>query len=218
MDYITDIGRYDVSSIPGKSLYLAHMEIDPIEGLIGHMRMSLEAMNQVYSENIYKAIENGDFKKQESFISEQAAFTSKIIPAAYEAILVILVSRLEESLNTWCRLEAISNNQIPQFEVFRSTERGIDKSASYLKEYTRINIKTDKGWEYITAIRDSRNAIVHNGGRVKDKDVVKLKKYKIGVRDVDNSVYIDLDTINNMYAAVIEFIDRAFSETYLIKE
>ena len=39
-----------------------------------------------------------------------------------------------------------------------------------------------------------------------------LEKYNIGMREEDNSVYIDEDTMNDIYDTVLSFIDRIFEK------
>lgn len=60
----------------------------------------------------------------------------------------------------------------------------MERAAKYLKDVVGISgFKTDQSWEYITTIRDCRNMVVHNGGRIKDDLKPKCDKFNIGYRE-----------------------------------
>ena len=50
--------------------------------------------------------------------------------------------------------------------------------------------------------------IVHNGGRVKESARTKMNQFNIGMREEDYSLYIDHETIKEMYEEIIGFVDR----------
>ena len=115
----------------------------------------------------------------------------------------------------WCRMLEIIDDGCPDFDKeFRGKRKGeLEKTFDYLQEYTQIkDIESDEDWEKIRAIRTARNAVVHHGGRVPEKSKELLEKYNIGMREEDNSVYIDEDTMNDIYDTVISFIDRIFEK------
>lgn len=64
-------------------------------------------------------------------------------------------------------------------------------------------------WEYITVIRDARNMVVHNGGRIY-KEFDKYDKFKIGYREEDHQLYLEYNDIVKMYDAILDFMDRTF--------
>ena len=66
-----------------------------------------------------------------------------------------------------------------------------------------------KEWEYITVIRDARNMVVHNGGRIY-KEFDKYDKFKIGYREEDHQLYLEYNDIVKMYDAILDFMDRTF--------
>lgn len=54
------------------------------------------------------------------------------------------------------------SNRVPHFSIYSA----FAKEVLYLKDEVGIDCFTaDKQWEYITAIRDARNMVVHNGGK-----------------------------------------------------
>lgn len=196
----------------GRSLYLAHLDLDPIEMLIAQTKIALEATISYYSNEATKAMMCGDMETENNAMETQALFAGKISCLNYEAVLLILMSRLEEALTTWCRAIHIENADTPEFETYKSRGGILEKTANYLKECEdEIQLKNDIQWEYITVIRDARNDIVHNGGRSKLEHRAKFKKFSIGMRTEDFSVYIDYDTLKRMYSAIIGFCDRTFN-------
>ena len=125
------------------------------------------------------------------------------------------MSLMEEAFKCWCRMIEIINDSCPDFDTeFRGKRKGeLEKTFDYLQEYTQIkDIESDEDWEKIRAIRTARNAVVHHGGRVPEKSKELLEKYNIGMREEDNSVYIDEDTMNDIYDTVLSFIDRIFEK------
>ena len=72
-----------------------------------------------------------------------------------------------------------------------------------------VGFTSDKQWEYITAIRDARNMVVHNGGRLTN-NFEKFDKFNIGYREEDKQLYLEYNDIVKIYDAIIDFIDRAF--------
>lgn len=87
---------------------------------------------------------------------------------------------------------------------------GLERAAKYLKDEVGIDgFTSDKQWEYISAIRDARNMVVHNGGRIY-KDFDKYDKFKIGYREENHQLYLEYNDIIKMYDAILDFMDRAF--------
>ena len=132
-------------------------------------------------------------------------------------MLVMMMSVLEETFNTWCRCVKINEekkgNNIPALAKYvpskQKKARGLDKAIYYLKEFADIDsIKQDRAWGYIDAMRTARNMIVHNGGRVKESARTKMNQFNIGMREEDYSLYIDHETIKEMYEEIIGFVDR----------
>ena len=84
-------------------------------------------------------------------------------------------------------------------------------NAEYLKDVVGISgFKADQSWEYITTIRDCRNMVVHNGGRIKDDLKPKCDKFNIGYREEDSQLYIEYADVMKFYEAILDFMDRAF--------
>ena len=87
---------------------------------------------------------------------------------------------------------------------------GLERAAKYLKDVVGIDgFTADKQWEYITVIRDARNMVVHNGGRIY-KEFDKYDKFKIGYREEDHQLYLEYNDIVKMYDAILDFMDRTF--------
>lgn len=87
---------------------------------------------------------------------------------------------------------------------------GLERAAKYLKDVVGIDgFTADKQWEYITVIRDARNMVVHNGGRIY-KEFDKYDKFKIVYREEDHQLYLEYNDIVKMYDAILDFMDRTF--------
>lgn len=78
-----------------------------------------------------------------------------------------------------------------------------------LNDGDTLQIETMIQWEYITVIRDARNMVVHNGGRIY-KEFDKYDKFKIGYREEDHQLYLEYNDIVKMYDAILDFMDRTF--------
>lgn len=80
----------------------------------------------------------------------------------------------------------------------------------FVDESKKLYGKADQSWEYITTIRDCRNMVVHNGGRIKDDLKPKCDKFNIGYREEDSQLYIEYADVMKFYEAILDFMDRAF--------
>lgn len=92
---------------------------------------------------------------------------------------------------------------IDQFPVFAGMI-----SQEYYSDLIQLNTLKAQ-WEYITVIRDARNMVVHNGGRIY-KEFDKYDKFKIGYREEDHQLYLEYNDIVKMYDAILDFMDRTF--------
>lgn len=219
MNYYPDIVNFNLDTPSGMALYCAHMDLDPIGGFIEYAQISHDSYLQALGEVMKDADINGEFIVSSKATDEMTIFSNRIVPLEYNAILVMMMSCLEEAFNAWCRFEEaflrrrdIKIASLKEYTPKKKKSKGIDKACDYLQEYANITgIKQDPNWPYIEAIRTARNMIVHNGGRVKEIDRTKMKKYGIGMREEDFSVYIDYNSLKSMYSSIIEFIDRVFT-------
>ncbi len=215
MKYFPDITNYNMDTCAGKAQYLAHIEIEPIKLLIEHTQLSLNSSIRSLGECIQKYDRINLFKASSNCSNVQMIMASRVAPLAYQSILLMLMSLMEEAFKCWCRMPEIIDDGCPDFDKeFRGKRKGeLEKTFDYLQEYIQIkDIESDEDWEKIRAIRTARNAVVHHGGRVPEKSKELLEKYNIGMREEDNSVYIDEDTMNDIYDTVISFIDRIFEK------
>lgn len=220
MKYFPETTNYDMDTCAGKAQYLAHTEIEPIKLLIEHTQLSLNVSIRSLGQCIQKYDMTSRFKESSDCSNVQMIMTSRVAPLAYQSIILILMSLMEEAFKCWCRMIEIINDSCPDFDTeFRGKRKGeLEKTFDYLQEYTQIkDIESDGDWEKIRAIRTARNAVVHHGGRVPEKSKELLEKYNIGMREEDNSVYIDKDTINDIYNTVISFVDRIFEKGVVLE-
>ena len=214
MNYFPSVETFNMNSVDGRALYLAHCDLDPIRALIIHTRIALNATIEYFGDEAQKAGSSGDLYAESNAMDIQSIFASQVASLNYEAVLLILVSRLEEALNTWCRCVHLKNSYSPELKDYSPDRRygALEKAANYLKAYAGgYSIKSDRAWETITAIRDTRNIIIHNGGRVKAELRPKLEKHRIEMREEDHSVYMDYDTLMWAYEEILQFCDRVYN-------
>ena len=197
-----DMEHYDMGKTSEVALYLAHCDFFPFRSVIENNKIALDVINESYRQMAAEAREKDDF------VSEQWAMTSGTLHSCRVELLLTMVSLLEESVNTLCRLYHDLNHLDKELKDIKGN--GLERAAKYLKEVAGIvGFTSDKQWEYITAIRDARNMVVHNGGRIY-KDFDKYDKFQIGYREEDHQLYLEYGDIIKMYEAILDFMDRAF--------
>ena len=197
-----DMEHYDMGKTSEIALYLAHCDFYPFRSVIENSKIALDVISESYRQMAAKAREKDDF------VSEQWAMTSGTLHSCRVELLLTMVSLLEESVNTLCRLYHDLNHLDKELKDIKGN--GLERAAKYLKEVAGIvGFTSDKQWEYITAIRDARNMVVHNGGRIY-KDFDKYDKFQIGYREEDHQLYLEYGDIIKMYEAILDFMDRAF--------
>lgn len=203
-----DMEYYDMSKAGEMALYLAHCDLLPFRSVIENNKTSLDTIRQSYFETANKA------RNEEDYITENIAMTSAMLHSCrvdlftQYSLLLTMVSILEESVNTLCR---IYHNMMGLSKELKDIKgHGLERASKYLKDEVGIlGFTNDKNWEYITAIRDARNMVVHNGGRLV-KDFEKYDKFNICYREEDHQLYLQYEDIVVMYDAILEFIDRTF--------
>lgn len=216
MKYWPDISSYDSNNINGLAQYMAHCEFDPIGGLIEQMNLYISATSSFYHEQNLQAIEIGDDYSQCEYSNLQGIFNYRIVPLAYESIILIMISKLEETFNGWCRMISYDHPE-QDFESYKCNDKGaLEKAINYLKNVGKIDgIKQDKKWAQVKAYRDARNMIVHNGGRVPERLRDEMRNFNIGMREEDFGLYIDKETIEIAYKTIVQFIDNVYAITPL---
>lgn len=206
-----DMEYYDMGKAGDMALYLAHCDFYPFRSVIENNKIALDIIDESYR-NIVAESRNRD-----DFVTEQWAMTSGTLSSCrvnlltQYSLLLTMVSLLEEAVNTLCRLYYDINKLDKELKDVKGS--GLERAAKYLKEVVGIvGFASDKQWEYITAIRDARSMVVHNGGRIY-KDFEKYDKFQIGYREGDHQLYLEYSDIIKMYDAILDFMDRAFRLT-----
>lgn len=155
--------HYDLGKASDMALYLADCDFYPSRSFIENNKIVLDAIEESYRNLAEKA------RLKNSFVTEQWAMTSGTLHSyrvdllTQYSLLLTMVSLLEESVNTLCRLYYDLNHLSKEVKDIK--ESGLEHAAKYLKDEVGIDgFKADKQWEYITAIRDTRNMVVHNNG------------------------------------------------------
>ena len=158
--------HYDLGKASDMALYLADCDFYPSRSFIENNKIALDAIEESYRNLAEKA------RLKNSFVTEQRAMISGTLHSyrvdlfTQYSLLLTMVSLLEESVNTLCRLYHDLNHLSKEVKDIKGS--GLEHA--------------DKQWEYITAIRDARNMVVHNSGRIY-KDFDKYDIFKIGYRE-----------------------------------
>ncbi len=203
---------YDLNKPNCEALYNAHIDFFSIRGLIDCTeRATIDMINELYMQiNMEK--DYGDIFSHQIATNNLALYNSRIIPLTYISTLLILISTLEESLNNLCNAYYLANNYSIQFKDLYG--QGLERAINYLEKIVGIhNIKKEKQWEFIKIARDARNAIAHNGGRIKDNDITKYEKVGFYVQKENKQILLDYDTLINIYNEILTFINNVFSKT-----
>lgn len=203
-----DMEHYDMGSPGEMALYLAHCDFYPFRSVIENNKIALDAIGESYRGLAVKAQDAGDFETECRAMASGALHSAHVSLLTQYSLLLTMVSLLEESVNTLCRIY----QQVHTISESLSDidGHGLERAAKYLKDKVGITgFKADKQWEYITVIRDARNMVVHNGGRIV-KDFDKFDKFSVGYREEDNQLYLEYTDIVKMYDAILDFMDRTF--------
>jgi hypothetical protein len=215
MEYFPNIEDFNLDTCTGKVQYLAHCDLEPVKALIEQTKISTQATIEIFGETAIEFDENSEHYLASKYYDLQGVFAARVVPMSYQSVLLITFSLFEEAIKTWCRMLKIENEAIEDFDSFlKSYHLGeLERAIRYIEKYSKMtSIEKDPLWDKIRSIRTARNAIVHNGGRVEEKYRKYLEKSNIGMREEDFSVYIDYETISDIYDTIMEFVDRIFSQ------
>ncbi len=199
--------NYDVNKPGEMALYLAHCDLYPFRSVIENNKIALDAIENNYREIVSRVSKKNDFRTENRAITSGMLLSCRVGVLTQYSLLLTMISLLEESVNTLCRIY-YNVKQLPQ-ELKDIKGSGLERAAKYLKDVVGIKGFASGNWEYITAIRDARNMIVHNGGRIVN-DFEKYDKFGIGYREDNNQIYLEYEDIVKFYDAIIEFMDNSF--------
>ncbi|WP_243429418.1 hypothetical protein [Clostridium botulinum] len=204
-----DMNHYDINKPGMMALYLAHCDFYPFRSVIENNKLALDAVAKGYRDIARKASEVDDFQTECWAMRNATLHSCRVDLLTQYSLLLTMVSLLEEAVNTLCRIYHDVNQITKELKDVEGS--GLERATKYIKEDVKIEGFKSGKWEYITAIRDARNMIVHNGGRVvKESDFKKLDKFFIGYRDEDKQIYLEYTDIVKMYDAIMEFMDKSF--------
>ena len=199
---------YDMDMASDMALYLAHCDFYPFKSVIENNKIALDVIAESYRKIAKEARGDKDFVTEEWAMTSGGLHSCRVDLLTQYSLLLTMVALLEEAVNTLCRLYHGIKHLDKELKDIKGS--GLERAAKYLKEEVGIiGFTADKQWEYITAIRDARNMIVHNGGRI-HKDFEKYDKFGIGYREEDHQLYLEYGDIIKMYDVILDFMDRAF--------
>lgn len=198
-----DMSFYDMEKPGEMALYIAHCDLYPFRSVIENNKLALDMIAEGYHQMATEAREQDDFVTESWAMTSGLLHTSRVRLYTQYSLLLTMVSILEEAVNTLCRVHMNMKYLTKQLKDIKGS--GLERAVKYLKDVVGITgFMADRQWEYITAIRDARNMVVHNGGRlVRDFD-------KKNYREEDKQLYLDYADIVKRYEVILEFIDRTF--------
>ncbi len=190
------------------ALYLAHCDFYYFRSVIENNKIALDAIDESYRNLAEEARLKNDFGTEQWAMTSGSLHSCRVDLLTQYSLLLTMVSLLEEAVNALCRLYHNINHLDKEVKDIKGS--GLERAAKYLNDVVGIDgFMADKQWEYITAIRDARNMVVHNSGRIY-KDFDKYDKFKIVYREEDHQLYLEYNDIVKMYDAILDFMDRAF--------
>ena len=184
-----DMKYYNMSKAGDMALYLAHCDFYPFRSVIENNKIALDAIAESYRDIAQQARQNDDFVTESWAMTSGSLHSCRVDLLTQYSLLLTMVSLLEESVNTLCRIYHDTEHLTKELKDIKGS--GLERAAKYLKN--EVNIKgfyENKNWEYITTIRDARNMVVHNGGRL-TKGFEKFDKFGIGYREEDKQLYLN---------------------------
>lgn len=204
-----DMEHYDISKPAEMALYFAHCDFYPFKSVIENNKIATDLLSEAYYSMANEARAKNDFQTESWAMTSGMLQSCRVELLTQYSLLLTLVSLLEEAVNTLCRIYKNKLSLDKDLKNYKGT--GLDRAVEYLKEEVKLKgFKDDPRWEYITTIRDCRNMVVHNGGRLPENIISKCDKFGIGYREEDYQLYIEYEDINKFYDAFLDFMDRAF--------
>lgn len=183
-------------------------DVKEFRSVIENNKIALDAIDESYRNLAEEARLKNDFFTEQWAMTSGTLHSCRVDLLTQYSLLLTMVSLLEEAVNTLCRLYHNINHLDKEVKDIKGS--GLERAAKYLKDVVGIDgFTADKQWEYITVIRDARNMVVHNGGRIY-KEFDKYDKFKIGYREEDHQLYLEYNDIVKMYDAILDFMDRTF--------
>lgn len=131
--------------------------------------------------------------------------------------LITLVSFFEHQLDDLCKRFSNEDRVTVKFDDFEPSSKSIiNRSTEYLKKVVGLrDIKGTPTWEEIRYVQKVRNALVHNGGRLMDKDKDKYEKMRDYCRERDLlSGEADVTIKSDYLPHVIKTFDQYFKEIH----
>lgn len=204
-----DMKHYEMSKPGEMALYLAHSDFYPFKSVIENNKIATDLVSEAYYNMANEARKNGDFQTESWAMTSGMLQSCRVEILTQYSLLLTMISLLEEAVNTLCIL--YKNTLSLEKDLKDMKGAGLERAADYLKKEAKVQgFKDDPQWEYITTIRDCRNMVVHNGGRIKEELRPKCNKFYIGYREEDYQLYIEYEDIEKFFNAILDFMDRTF--------
>lgn len=96
--------HYDMGKASEMALYLAHCDFYPFRSVIENNKIALDAISESYRQMAAEAREKDDFVSEQWAMTSGTLHSCRVDLLTQYSLLLTMVSLLEESVNTLCRL------------------------------------------------------------------------------------------------------------------
>lgn len=96
--------HYDLGKASDMALYLAHCDFYPFRSVIENNKIALDAIDESYRNLAEKARLKNDFVTEQWAMTSGTLHSCQVDLLTQYSLLLTMVSLLEESVNTLCRL------------------------------------------------------------------------------------------------------------------
>lgn len=198
------------------------MDLRHLEDCMSEMYGALEERLNAFEKDVEKRAEGMPKSESENWYecnSDRHWKLSEVFPKVLrQSFFVTCYSYLEHILNELCRAFARDVPKTIELKDLRGD--GIDRARNYLKKAHGVSFPDQSPeWNRLCEFRRIRNCIVHDNGRVRDKNNGG-KAIRIFVRqnpnfasiDDTNCIWLGPKTCTDMIETIRRFMDQLFSE------
>ena len=136
-------------------------------------------------------------------------YYNEIMTQAYQCVFISYYSLVESTLQCYCQnLQQKLDIKISYNDL---SHNGIVGLVKYLQNVVKIGeIENNKIYANIKIINNIRNDIVHRRGRIDQSENIEIYYNELGVKSIDNYIYLSYENVQNIASIIFEFIDMIF--------
>ena len=160
---------------------LINFEIRSFRLYLKEMNLYLEAESEQIDQSMVELEKTiGDNEEKKDEITNRYIKSREFNNILFSSFVVSTYSYFESKLNNICRrCEKVFAFEI-KLEDFK--DQGFNRARKYLEKVCKLNMPDIRVFEKITFLSKVRNFIVHNGGSIKEKEILaNMRKYKLNL-------------------------------------